>query len=43
MLAASALVLVPLMWRRAHIGRVEGGVLLIAFVAFTALTLVRGG
>ena len=41
--ALSALVLVPLMWRRAHIGRVEGGVLLIGFVAFTSLTLVRGG
>ena len=42
-LALSALVLVPLMWRRAHIGRIEGGVLLIGFVAFTSLTLVRGG
>jgi cation:H+ antiporter len=42
-LALSALVLVPLMWRRAHIGRVEGGVLLVGFVVFTALTLLRGG
>lgn len=42
-LAVSALVLVPLMWRRAHIGRIEGGVLLVGFVAFTTLTLVRGG
>ncbi len=43
MLAVSALVLVPLMWRRAHIGRFEGILLLIAFVVFTVLTLVRGG
>jgi len=42
-LALSALVLVPLMWRRAHIGRVEGILLLIGFVAFTAFTLIRGG
>jgi cation:H+ antiporter len=43
MLALSALVLVPLMWRRAHIGRTEGILLLVGFVAFTTLTLVRGG
>jgi len=43
MLALSALVLVPLMWRRAHIGRLEGIVLLGGFVAFTAFTLIRGG
>ena len=42
-LAVSALILVPLMWRRAHIGRVEGVLLLAGFVAFTALTLIRGG
>ncbi|MCA9848539.1 MAG: sodium:calcium antiporter, partial [Dehalococcoidia bacterium] len=42
-LAVSALILVPLMWRRAHIGRIEGVLLLIGFVAFTALTLIRGG
>ena len=42
-LAGSALILVPLMWRRAHIGRIEGGLLLAGFVAFTALTLIRGG
>ena len=43
MLAVSALILVPLMWRRAHIGRIEGVLLLAGFVAFTALTLIRGG
>jgi len=43
MLALSALVLVPLMWRRAHIGRIEGVLLLVAFVAFTTFTLIRGG
>ena len=42
-LAVSALILVPLMWRRAHIGRIEGVLLLAGFVAFTALTLIRGG
>ncbi|MGE3961934.1 MAG: calcium/sodium antiporter [Dehalococcoidia bacterium] len=42
-LGLSALVLVPLMWRRAHIGRVAGILLLVGFVAFTALTLIRGG
>ncbi len=42
-LAVSALVLLPLMWRRAHIGRIEGALLLVGFVAYTTLTLVRGG
>ena len=42
-LAVSALILVPLMWRRAHIGRIEGVLLLAGFVAFTALTLIRAG
>lgn len=40
---ATALVLIPLMWRRAHIGRVEGIALLLGFVAFTVVTLARGG
>ena len=42
-LALSAAVLFPLVWRRNRIGRIEGGLLLVGFVAFTALTLMRGG
>lgn len=42
MLGATALVLVPLMWRRTHIRRTEGILLLFGFVAFTAITLARG-
>lgn len=41
-MGVTALVLVPLMWRRSHIGRAPGIALLVGFVAFTVLTLLRG-
>lgn len=40
--ALTALVLFPLIWRRYRIGRIEGVLLVIGFIAFTAITLVRG-
>lgn len=41
-MAVAALVLVPLAWPRLRIGRIEGGLLVVAFIAYTALTLIRG-
>jgi len=41
-MAVAALVLVPLAWPRLRIGRIEGGLLVGAFIAYTALTLIRG-
>jgi cation:H+ antiporter len=41
-MAVAALVLVPLAWPRLRIGRIEGGLLVVAFIGYTALTLIRG-
>ncbi|MDA1239712.1 MAG: calcium/sodium antiporter [Chloroflexi bacterium] len=41
-LALSTLVLAPLVWRRFRIGRTEGILLLVGYVAFTIFTLQRG-
>lgn len=41
-LAVSVLVLVPLIARRFRIGRTEGALLLVGYVAFTVLTVYRG-
>lgn len=40
--ALTALVLVPLAWPRYRIGRIEGALLVLGFIAYTALTLIRG-
>ncbi|PKN82567.1 MAG: sodium:calcium antiporter [Chloroflexi bacterium HGW-Chloroflexi-9] len=42
-MALSALFLFPLIWRRFRIGRTEGALLVAGWIAFTAITLVRGG
>ncbi len=40
--ALTALILVPLAWPRYRIGRIEGGLLVLGFIGYTAMTLIRG-
>ena len=42
-MVGSAAICVPLMWTRSHLSRVEGGCLLVAYLIFVGLLVMRGG